>query len=359
MHLQHLTARLVLGLGLLCGAASSAGGADWSRFRGPNGTGTVDDKNIPVEWKADAVQWKTEIPGKGHSSPVLWGDNLFLQAASKDGSERWLLCLSVSTGKILWKQTAQGSRATTHVLSSLASGTPAVDGERVYTTFWDGKNLSLSAFNMKGEQQWRRDLGAFKSQHGAGHSPLLFAGKVILADDQDESAVLFAFDAKTGEPGLGKSSCSGVPAHLAIRRAARAGAAERAAAVDRHQHGRHYRLQPGGRQGNLELHLGVRQDAAAAQVALASPIIADGLVVAPSGDGSGERNMIGVRLGGKGDVTKNCTWPGRPRPARNLPHVPCLIASGQYVFSVNDFGLAACHVAEDGSEKVWERAAGR
>src|SRR5438105_1138418 len=77
--------------------------APWPRFRGPNGTGTVADKQVPIHWtEASGVLWKKALPGTGNSSPIVWGERLFVESASKDGKERLLLCLNVQEGNILW-----------------------------------------------------------------------------------------------------------------------------------------------------------------------------------------------------------------------------------------------------------------
>src|SRR5260370_28235746 len=84
---------------LLVAALSPAG--NWPRFRGPNGTGEVDDKNVPLTFdEKDNILWKTAIPGVGHSSPIIWGDSLFLQSASKDGKDRWIISVNTTDGSI-------------------------------------------------------------------------------------------------------------------------------------------------------------------------------------------------------------------------------------------------------------------
>src|SRR5689334_1255089 len=79
-----------------------ASAADWPRFRGPNGAGTVADKDVPVKWSEENVLWKTAIPGIGHSSPIVCQGRVFLQSASKDGKERWLISLDAANGELLW-----------------------------------------------------------------------------------------------------------------------------------------------------------------------------------------------------------------------------------------------------------------
>src|SRR5262249_45091588 len=167
-----------IALVLLLSGCYAASAADWPRFRGPNGTGITNDKDVPVKWTEQNVLWKTPIPGIGHSSPIVCKGRIFLQSASEDGSERWLLCLDSGKGDILWKTRSPGESAKKHPLNSFASSTPATDGERVYAAFWDGKAIHLGAYDFKdGKPRWEINLGSFQSQHGFGHSPMLIDGK--------------------------------------------------------------------------------------------------------------------------------------------------------------------------------------
>src|SRR5262249_2250571 len=138
--------------------------ADWTRFRGPNGTGISDDKDVPVKWKAENVLWKKELPGTGHSSPIVVKGKVILQAATL--KERMLVCYDAATGKLLWQKGVSGARGRTHPKSSLASSTPCSDGERVYIVFWDGESIALRAYTLDGKPAWNQPLGKFKSQHG-------------------------------------------------------------------------------------------------------------------------------------------------------------------------------------------------
>src|SRR5256885_1190976 len=92
---------VLLAVAFIFGFARPAAADNWPRFRGPNGSGIALDKHIPVQWDDKSILWKAELPGVGNSAPVIWGDHLFLQAASPDGNERLLLCLSAADGKTL------------------------------------------------------------------------------------------------------------------------------------------------------------------------------------------------------------------------------------------------------------------
>src|SRR5437016_5784736 len=129
----------ILALVALLFAAAFSHADNWPRFRGPNGTGEANDKNIPITFnEKDNMIWKTALPGVGHSSPIVWGDSIFLESAATDAKERWLICVDANDGKIRWQTGYPGSKGRTdNKGSSQANSTPATDGERVYSLFWD------------------------------------------------------------------------------------------------------------------------------------------------------------------------------------------------------------------------------
>src|SRR5262249_27077389 len=151
--------------------------------------------------------------------------------------------------------------------------------------------------------KWRRDLGSFKSQHGPGHSPMVYDGKVIVADDQDGAAALFAFDAKTGNPAWKAErkafrACYSTPLVL-----------ESACAKPQLLGASTAGITGYDPQNGSEIWSYTWSFAKKPLRTVGSPIVCDGVVLAQSGDGDGSRHMIAVRLGGKGDVTKtNLAW---------------------------------------------------
>jgi outer membrane protein assembly factor BamB len=349
MRIGRLGRRLFLLLGCAAALAVPAHAADWPRFRGPNGTGVSDDANIPVTWNdQQGVRWKVAIPGAGNSSPIVWGDRLFLESAANDGSNRQLLCLDAATGRTIWTRSVPGGPALIHKKNSLASPTPATDGKRVYTLFWDGKDIALHAFDLDGKPLWHTDLGSFTSQHGAGHSPIVYDGKVYLANDQDGSAALVALDAETGRiawqakreafrtcystpfvydspadgPELIVSSTSGVTGY-----------------------------DPKTGHENWHWHWAFT---GMALRTVGSPVAGAGLLFANSGDGSGARHTVAVRPGSKGaDTSHNLVWEQK----RDLPYVPCYLTRGTYLYSVTDKGMAGCREAATG-KVVWHERLG-
>ena len=115
---------------------------DWTRFRGPNGTGLSEASDIPVKWTDKDYNWKTDFPGVGHSQPVAWGEKIFLTSAEKKGVVRHVLCFSTLDGSILWKKTYDNRTHGKHRLNSFASSTPAVSKDALYVMFGNPETTS-------------------------------------------------------------------------------------------------------------------------------------------------------------------------------------------------------------------------
>jgi outer membrane protein assembly factor BamB len=321
---------------------------NWPRFRGPNGTGTASDQDIPVSWNEQSILWKTEIPGAGNSSPVVWGDRIFLQSATKDGKLRSLLCLSSSDGAILWSAHVPGATARMHQKNSLASSTPAADGERVYAMFWDGRELTLYAYDFHGKLVWQHGLGKFASQHGPGTSPIVHEGRVFLANDQDGVSTLVALDAASGKT-LWQASrrafraCYSTPFFLDLPGPASQLIIASTAGVTSYNPG------TGAENWSWEWKF----DGSPLRT-VASPIFAQGLIFAISGDGSGARHAVAIRPGStNGSRQDTLVWENK----KSLPYVPSMLAWGDHVFFIHDRGMAGCCVAKTG-ENLWTERLG-
>jgi outer membrane protein assembly factor BamB len=341
--------RPALTLCLLLLTATLAPAGNWPRFRGPNGTGVAEDKDVPV--KFSGFLWKTALPGKGHSSPVVWGERLFVQSAH--GKERLLLCLDAVKGDVLWSKAVAGRGGRTHVKNTVASSTPATDGEKVYAVFWDGKEVRLYAYDFKGNPAWQYHLGNYeqsreKNRHGAAPSPVVHGGKVFVNFDVTGTAKVIAVDAKTGKraweaPRRAFRTCYSTPFLL-------------------EQDGGHAQLvvtstagitayDPSSGEKVWDYTWGF---SGMALRTVGSSVAGDGLVFACSGDGSGARAMIAVKAGGKGDVTRtNLAW----EKDSGTPYVPTVLARGGYLYLVDDKGSAICFEAKTGKE-MWRHRLG-
>jgi outer membrane protein assembly factor BamB len=343
--------RTLLLLGCTLALAGPAAAGNWPRFRGPNGAGIAPDKNVPIEWNDnEGILWKTALPGEGHSCPVVWGDRIFLQSATKDARQRLLLCLDTGDGKVLWSRSVPGAAAD-HIYkgkNTLASSTPAVDGERVYAVFWDGRDIALQVYDFKGNLVWQRALGNFTSQHGVGASPIVCGDKVILNNDQDGSAVLLAFDAKTGKPAWQAKrpayrACYSEP--FLLERPGQP--TELIVSTTMGITG--YNPDTGTEDWNWEWKFTAKMPLRT----VASPILGQGLILANSGDGGGDRHMVAVKPGGKGEDGPKLAWENK----RDFPYVPCMLAWGEHIYFVTDKGFAGCYVTKTG-ERVWSERLG-
>ena len=179
--------------------ASTAAAENWPGWRGPRGDGTSAEKNVPVKWSENEnIAWKSAIPGKGHSSPIVWGDRVFLVTAIDD--ERVLLSVDRSTGDILWQRTVLGAPLERiHRLNSYASSTPVTDGQRVYVSFLDEKQMYIAAYDFAGRRLWEARPGVFSSVHGYCSSPILWKDTVIINGDHDGPAYIVALNKETGQ----------------------------------------------------------------------------------------------------------------------------------------------------------------
>ncbi len=166
---------------------------NWPAWRGPRGDGTSLETNVPIHWGATKhVGWKTAVPGLGHSSPIVWGDRVFLTSALTDTQERLLISLDRKTGRVCWQQTViRAALEAKNDENSYASSTPVTDGEKVYVTFLDGKDVVVAAYDFDGRQVWLVRPGTFYSQWGFSHTPVLFDDRVIVdCDSKGENFIV-------------------------------------------------------------------------------------------------------------------------------------------------------------------------
>ena len=171
---------------------------NWPSWRGPRGDGSSLDTNIPVGWNINEnLVWKTALPGKGHASPIIWGDRVFVVTAIEDSEQRALLSIERKTGRIVWqKDILKSAFERIHRLNSRASSTPVTDGNSLYLSFLAGDEMWVAAFTMDGELRWKRRPGQFSSKHGYCSSPILWKDKVIINGDHDGDAYIVALNQK-------------------------------------------------------------------------------------------------------------------------------------------------------------------
>ncbi|MCA9117382.1 MAG: PQQ-binding-like beta-propeller repeat protein, partial [Planctomycetaceae bacterium] len=124
----------------LAAAQEAEDKAGWWRFRGPNGSGVSSSTRLPVKWTVEEADWRVQLPGVGHCSPVIRGNHVFVTCGEEDSGHRQLLCLTADSGQVVWKHTIGEAKHRKHSLNSFASSTPALDAERVYVSWVDAEN---------------------------------------------------------------------------------------------------------------------------------------------------------------------------------------------------------------------------
>lgn len=346
-------------IGLIFAMLISGVRADnWERFRGPNGTGVSNDKNIPIKFSAkENVRWKVSVSA-GNGSPVVWGDRLFLHGSNEAATERYLACYDIADGKELWKKTIKGTPVKFRYDSSHASSTPTTDGEAVYVSFWNGKDIIIAAYDFKGKELWTRNLGEFVSQHGAGASPIIYKDLLIYSLDMDayrdankktgpvsNPSILYAFDKKTGKtvwetPREAVRACYSAP-FILDRGAGPELIVTSTTAITSYE--------PLTGKSNWYWTWSFAKGPLRT---IAATVYTNDTLLAMSGDGSGERLMAAVALKGKGkDTQPEQTWSN----SKQFPYVTCPLIKGEHVYFVNDLGVAGCFVSKTGKETWFER----
>ncbi len=184
---------LVASLGV---APSFGADSNWPGWRGPSGDGHSAETGLPVHWNARSVVWRTPLPGRGQSSPVLWGDRVFLTTALEDGRQRIVLGVDRRDGKVLWQRVAwTGTPEKSHPMNGWASPTCATDGERVVAFFGKG---GIHCYTADGKPLWSRNLGPFAGPWGTAASPVIVGDLVVQNCDAEQEAFFIALDKRTG-----------------------------------------------------------------------------------------------------------------------------------------------------------------
>jgi outer membrane protein assembly factor BamB len=342
--------KFILCLSAMAGAAALAADlpspeefhANWPRFRGPDGGGVCaqGDAALTCDIKTGAnIAWTADVPAAGYSSPVVWGDRVFLSGG--DEAKREVMCFDAPTGKLLWQRDVPktaGSPAEPPEVPEqcgMAAATVATDGRRVYAMFANG---DLAAFNFDGALAWSKFLGFPKNPYGHAASLLTWEDRVIVQFDQgepdDKLSKIYAFDGATGEivwqqprpvgaswatpitfDAAGKSQIVTLAVPWVIAYSAKNGA---------------------------EIW---RADCLDGEVT-PSPVFAGGtlFIVSPS------NKLQAIRPDGQGDVTKtHLGWSAED----NIPDVTSPVSNGELVFVLDSGGMLTCYDAKDGV-KQWD-----
>ena len=329
---------------------------NWPQFRGPTAQGLSADTKVPLNWSAtENLTWKTELPGESWSSPIVWGNHVFVTTATENGESCRVLALDRKSGAVRWNvEVFRQETRRKEGRNSYATPTPATDGKRVYACFGDG---SFAAVDFSGKVRWVNRDHKFYSQHGLGTAPILHDGLLVMArdgssDGEDKKlgwqtpwdrSYLVALDTKTGKErwrtprGLSRIS-HGAPA------------------IWRAPDGKAQVISEGGDvvQG-YDLKTGERRwtSLVAGEGKVPSMVLADGLAITAGGWG-GKETIKAFRLGATGDLKEaNLVWEQK----KGMPKVPSMLYVKPYLFAITDGGVASCLRADTG-EQVWQERIG-
>ncbi|MDB5339091.1 MAG: outer rane biosis protein BamB [Planctomycetaceae bacterium] len=178
---------------------------DWPWWRGPHRNGLGDDQPVPTKLSdKDNVVWKTPVPGRGHSSPTVVGDRVYLTTADVKQQIHYVLAFDRATGKQLWQTEVNrgGFPERNHPKNTEASPTVASDGERLFATFYNHETVQAVALDFSGEILWKEAAGPFHPtsfQYGYAPSPLIYRNSVIISGEYDGESFLSGFDRRKGK----------------------------------------------------------------------------------------------------------------------------------------------------------------
>lgn len=317
-----------------------APGADeqWAALRGPTQQGHVLHSALPKTWD---TLWKTSLPGRGNSAPVVWGDRIFVTSegprpeSAKESPERFLLAFDRRDGHLLWKHTAPQPKEveTLYWKNTFASSTVATDGERVIAFLG---NSGLVCCDIDGKPLWQTDLGLFPTMHGPGTTPVLYGDLVIVVQDQTKGTSLFAaYDKRTGEKRWQheRKNQPGWSSPVLLRVGDRDELIYNGVDV---VHG----YDPGTGEELWRVN-------GSSEEAIPMIVSGGGLLYSSSG-----RNgpIFAIRPGGNGDITEShVVW----RNERGGPHVPTPVWRDGRLYLVNDTGILTCLDAGTGA-MIWQ-----
>ena len=351
----------------ICTFVESAAAGNWPGWRGPDGSGVSNEKNLPAEWSdTKNIKWKTAIEGRSHSSPIVWGNKIFLTTAVEgevvpgakavkhvlEGDKEFLhpdsvgadhkhtfkvLCLDRESGKVLWNVTAwEGTPYDNrHRKSSYAASTPTTDGKLVYAFFG---TEGLYAYKFNGKLAWKVQLGKLGTVGmGTGTSPILFDNLLIVQCDEEngEASFIVALDKKTGKEvwrtprKVQVSWATPVLVRTAKRAELITSGTESIISYD----------PATGKE--LWRHKGVESNA------IPSPVANNEMVYLVAGFPA--KIALAIKLGGSGDLsgTANVPW----KYEKGTAYVPSPILYGDYLYLTTDRGILTCIDARTGEVK--------
>ena len=289
----------------------------WPNWRGPSGQGIVEGAGYPDTWSdTENVVWKVSVPGRGHSSPIVWGNQIFLTTSYDNGAKMTMLGFDRSSGELIWETAVPfASREHIHQKNSRASATPVTDGEMVFASFGQ---QGLMAVDLDGNLIWHNKVEDLNNYHGSAGSPILYEDTVIIYQDHRGDSFVAAFDKESGEvvwrTDRGQMTGWGTPIIITT--------GERDELIVSSQ----------GWVQAYDPSSGEELWAVAGNMmeVIPTPVAGHDLVFATSGRAG---PTLAIRPGGSGDVTEShVVW----KTPKGSPFVPSPIIIGDYIYMMND-----------------------
>ncbi|HEU4595992.1 MAG TPA: PQQ-binding-like beta-propeller repeat protein [Pyrinomonadaceae bacterium] len=318
---------------------------NWPQWRGPGLNGVSEERNLPERWSAaENVAWKLALPGLSGSTPIVWGERIFLNVGEGDALALW--CVDRSKGEVAWKKPL-GVGNVKMRKHNMSSPSPVTDGKTVWVMTGTGV---LKAFDFAGKELWSRDIqkeyGAFGLNWGYASSPLLFEDslyvQVLHGMNTDDPSYVMRVNKATGKTvwrvERPTDAASESPDSYTTPAVVRSGKSTEVVVtggdyVTGHDPATGKELWRAG---------GLNPDKNPYYRIVASPVVSDGVVYAPTR----VRPLLALRPGGRGDVSKShLLW-----SFQNGPDVPTPVTDGKYFYVVNDRGIVWCLDAKTGQE---------
>jgi outer membrane protein assembly factor BamB len=337
---------LIIRCALLLLFAQPVAGQQWNRFRGPNGSGQSDATTVPATWSTKDYHWRVKLPGIGHSSPVIWGNRIYVTSAIEKDATQIIRCLDTSDGGLIWKRQFESTTYKKNLFNSYAAATPAVDQDHVYLSWTTPQEYTLLALDQdNGRLVWRRNLGPYVAQHGSGASPILFEDMVIVPNEQIDNSSAIAVDRMTGQTRW--------KTDLPVKIGGYA-----TPCIYRPDDGPPQLILSGSEFGLISLDPRTGQKNWQIEVfparVVGSPVIAAGLIFGNCGEGGGGKRLVAVR---PGDPANGNQPELVYDHTKSMPYVPTPVALGRLLFLFADSGVVTCLDAPTG-EIHWQQRIG-
>lgn len=314
---------------------------DWPWWRGPERNGISADREVVTAWSPkENVVWATNVPGRGHSSPIVCGHRVFLASAEETTQRQLILAFDRRTGAQLWStQAHQGNFTRKYPKNTHASATQACDGERVFSVFVNADGLHVTATDFEGKILWQKRAGDFQSLHGYGSSPVLYKNLVIVNGDNVKSCYLTALDVHTGKvvwhterKVVGQYGNYGTPTLAVLGNKVQL-------------------LQAGlGKTESYDPETGKQLWSCMGPAEVTANTLAFNATTVFSSGGFPEKELRAIRGDGAGNVTQShLTW----KTDKAITYVPSPLYHAGLLYLVNDGGIATCFDAESGKQ-VWQ-----